>query len=70
MSTETTQKMDTFKACMICEGVQEAEDDEAIAAWQFLIDNGMVWKLQGFYGRTATQLIEQGICSPAQAGGQ
>jgi hypothetical protein len=56
--------MDTFTACMICEGEQEATPDETIAAWQFLIDTGVVWQLQGFYGRTAHDLIRDGTCHP------
>lgn len=54
--------MDTFTACMIVEGVEEAEDYEILEAWQYLIDTGVVWTLQGFYGRMARDLIEQGIC--------
>jgi hypothetical protein len=54
--------MDTFTACMIIEGVEEAEDYEILEAWQYLIDTGVVWTLQGFYGRTARSLIEQGEC--------
>lgn len=54
--------MDTFTACMIVEGVEDAEEHEILEAWQYLIDTGIVWTLQGFYGRTARDLIEQGIC--------
>lgn len=54
--------MDTFTACMIVEGVEDAEEYEILEAWQYLIDTGIVWTLQGFYGRTARDLIEQGIC--------
>ncbi len=54
--------MDTFTACMIIEGVEEAEEYEIIEAWQYLIDTGVVWTLQGWFGRTARDLIEQGIC--------
>ncbi|HCE45531.1 MAG TPA: hypothetical protein DET40_18480 [Lentisphaeria bacterium] len=56
--------MDTFKAVMIAEGVYESEEDEIITAWQTLIDTGLCWQLQGWFGRTASNLIEQGICHP------
>lgn len=54
--------MDTFTACMIVEGVEDAEEHEILEAWQFLIDTGVVWTLQGFYGRMARDMIEQGLC--------
>ena len=40
----------------------ELSDEEAIALFQELIDSGLVWQLQGFYGRTAARLIEAGLC--------
>ena len=59
---------DTFTACGIIEGFVEIPDgvDEEqahIQAWQYLIDTGACWSLQGFYGRNAQALIEQGICT-------
>ena len=54
--------MNDFNAVMIAEGVQEASYDETIEAWQHLINTGLCWKLQGFFGRTAKHLIDQGIC--------
>jgi len=42
----------------------EMEDDEIIDFFQGMINSGVVWTLQGFYGRTAAQLIEGGHCSP------
>jgi hypothetical protein len=58
--------MDIYTATMIAEGAQEAETrEEAVEAWQTLINTGLVWKLQGWFGRTAEGLIEEGICHPA-----
>ena len=46
----------------------EATDEQIISGFQTLIDNGMVWNLQGVYGRTARALIDQGFCFPADQG--
>lgn len=54
--------MDLFTATMIAEGVEPAEEDQQIEAWQMLIDTGTCWKLQGWFGRQAAALIEAGIC--------
>ena len=40
---------------------------EVLSAWQWLIDEGHVWRLQGWYGRTATDLIEDGILREAKS---
>ena len=58
-----TEKMDTFTATMIAEGVEEADEDQVVAAWQTLIDTGLAWQLQGWFGRQADALIEKGICT-------
>lgn len=58
--------MDNFSAVMICEGMQEAERDEQVKAWQHLIDTGLAWQLQGWFGRAARNLIEAGICLAPQ----
>ena len=57
----------TYDACATIEGFDGVEhtDEEMIEAYQSLIDSGTVWSLQGFYGRTAASLIEQGLCHHA-----
>lgn len=59
--------MDNYTACSIAEGFCEGEpsEEEQQEAWQHLINTGLCWQLQGWYGRTAQSLIDQGICSPA-----
>ena len=55
--------MDNFTATGIVEGFIECDDQEEILeAWQHLIDTGLAWSLQGWFGRTAESLIEQGLC--------
>lgn len=40
----------------------EAEtEEEQLAFWQKLVDTGYAWKLEGFFGRTAAALIEDGL---------
>jgi hypothetical protein len=58
-----------FDACSVAEGFcggEDASDAEKISAWQWLIDTNACASLQGWYGRTAASLIEQGLCKPAE----
>lgn len=43
----------------------EMEFDEAVDFIQEGINEGWVWKLQGFYGRVAAQFINEGYCVAA-----
>jgi hypothetical protein len=55
--------MNAYLAIGIAEGFEVAESQEQfIEAWQFLIDSGLAWRLQGWYGRTASHLIGEGLC--------
>ena len=54
--------MDNYTTTGLAEGFIEAESEEQIVeAWQHLVDTGLAWSLQGWSGRTAISLIEQGI---------
>jgi hypothetical protein len=54
--------INTFQAVGIAEGFIEADSEEQVLeAWQYLVDSGIVWQLQGWFGRTATDLIERGF---------
>jgi len=53
--------MDLKTAIHIIEVDEGASEEEELAAWQWLLDEGHVWRLQGRYGRTAVQLIEAGV---------
>lgn len=57
--------MTNYQATMIAEGVEEADEETQIEAWQHLIDTGLAWQLQGCFGRQAACMIEAGICTPA-----
>jgi len=64
-------ELDDYNAIGIAEGFVEnpgttPEEQKTIAltAWQHLIDTGLCWQLQGWFGREARYLIEAGICCP------
>lgn len=40
----------------------EMDEDQVVEFIQDGIDKGWVWRLQGFYGRTAQSLIAAGLC--------
>jgi hypothetical protein len=54
--------MDSYTAAMIAEGVMEPTGEEQyLEAWQYLVDTGLAWKLQGWFGRTARDMIDNGL---------
>lgn len=55
--------MDATDACITIEQ-GDAGPEKIMEAWAYLIRTGIVWQLQGFYGRGAEHLIEAGWISP------
>lgn len=47
------------------ENAELTDEAEVVAFFQSGIDSGIVWNLQGSYGRTARALIEAGYCHEA-----
>jgi len=56
-------EMDSYTAIGCAEGFIDATEDQQIEAWQYLIDTGLAWTLQGWFGRTAAHLIENEVCT-------
>lgn len=56
--------MDDYTAVAIAEGSEQADTVEQVReAWQHLHDTGLAYSLQGFFGRTAQNMIAQGFIS-------
>ena len=56
------KQINAYLATGLAEGFIEAESEEqVIEAWQYLVDTGLAWSLQGWFGRTAAALIEEGV---------
>ena len=54
--------MTDFEAIGYAEGFLEPENKEQIIeAWQHLVNTGLAWSLQGWFGRNAKRMIEEGI---------
>ena len=61
-------KMNNYNAVGIAEGFIGCDNEKTIIkAWQHLIDTGLAFKLQGSFGRTAVDLINQGICKKKES---
>lgn len=56
--------MDSYTAVGLAEGFIEGSQEQIIEAWQYLVDSGLAWSLQGSFGRTASNLIARGVINP------
>lgn len=67
-TTTTAEETKPFNLVGFIMAFEDGELDEeaTIEGFQHLINTGLCWQLQGFYGRTAHALIEAGLCTPAQ----
>lgn len=52
-----------FDATMTAERCDEDPQEEIVEAWAILIKTGLCWKLQGWFGRNAHNIIEGGSIS-------
>ena len=53
--------MTDYQAVGLAEGFEEGTSEQIIKAWQHLHDTGLAYKLQGWFGRQARYLINEGI---------
>ena len=64
--TKKQKQQMLYNATMIAEGaMDETSDMSYVQAWQWLVDTGEVWKLQGWFQRAAFRMISQGTIDPA-----
>lgn len=64
--TKLYKEFNSYLATAYAEGFCEGEgatEKEQLTAWQWLHDNGVAYSLQGWFGRTAQELIFKGIIS-------
>jgi len=60
------KELNSYLATALAEGFCEGENasvEDQLKAWAYLIRTGLCWSLQGFFGRSASSLIEKGIIS-------
>jgi|TARA_B110000259_G_scaffold160508_1_gene184074 hypothetical protein len=63
MEVDKNMVHDLHQAVGIAEGYIPAKTvEEELEAWQYLIDTGVAWKLQGWFSRQASWMIENKIC--------
>ena len=58
--------LSSYNAIGLAEGFVEGTEEEVLEAWQYLVNTGLAWQLQGWFGRTASDLIDAGIINQPQ----
>ena len=54
-----------LEAILLAEGVTPpSSEKDLIQAWQLLVDTRLAWQLQGWFGRRAQELIDEGLINP------
>ena len=55
---------DLYQVTMIADGLEPASEEEYLTAWQYLVNTGAAYELDGGYGRKADELIACGLINP------
>lgn len=58
--SKVKEKYDHVSAIIAFEA-DELGEQESLELFQYLVDTGLAWQLQGSYGRAANDLIEAGL---------
>ena len=45
-------------------GTEVEQNEQIIEAWQHLVNTGLAWSLQGWFGRTAKAMLDAGVIKP------
>ena len=59
---ESNTTIDDLAASLAAFEDGEMDESGFVKLFQYLIDTGLAWTMQGGYGRTAMRLIDDGIC--------
>lgn len=61
----TAPTFDLTSAIIAYETGDMDTEEQLIELFQYLLDSGLAWTLQGHYGRTTAQLLDEGYLRPS-----